>query len=116
MAVLGGGSEPGRERVGRGEPGEALRRSRRRAGASTREAAARRCVTGVRLHAQQYVREVVLGVEVVDLAGGHQCVEVGEVVSRGLVADEEKGFAARGRLSQRALRPDLMRSRVSGYS
>src|SRR5215217_241075 len=57
----------------------------------------------MRLHAQQHVSQVLLRVDVVDLAGGHQRVEASQVLSGGLVADKEKGFAAQGRLSQGAL-------------
>lgn len=47
----------------------------------SRAAAVRRCASGGRLHVQQHVGQVVLGVEAVGLAGGHQGVEAGEALS-----------------------------------
>ena len=57
----------------------------------------------MRLHTQQHVSQVLLGIDAIGLTGGHQRVEVGEVLPRGLVADEEKILPAQGCLPQRGL-------------
>ncbi len=53
------------------------------------------------LNAQQDVREVYLGIDLVCLAGGRQRVETGQVLPRGLVDDEEKVLLPQGGLSLR---------------